>query len=110
MLYLGSDLSIQSALSNVLGNPLTLITLTAEGVSEVVHHVSEMVRVTSSIAFVEIEVISYEEVMWADSYLELGLGNESCLQVMTPGWLIILTQDGNETEIHVDAQGHMRTK
>ncbi len=109
-LYIGGDAAIQTVLSSTLGNPITIKTLTAEGVPEVVRQVTEMVRVTSSIAFVEIEVISYEEVIWSNSCLELGLSNESCLQVETPGWLIILTQDGNETEIHVDSQGYMRTK
>ena len=54
----------------------------------------------------EIEVISYEEREWTDSCLGLGGAAESCLQVITPGWLVTLGADGQVYEFHTDQTGN----
>lgn len=51
----------------------------------------------------EIEVISAEMTEFTDSCLGLGQANESCLQAITPGWLVMLSAGGQEYEAHTDA-------
>ncbi|MDX1687464.1 MAG: hypothetical protein R3248_05735 [Candidatus Promineifilaceae bacterium] len=53
----------------------------------------------------EIEVISYERQEWTDSCLGLGGPAESCLQVITPGWLVMLGFEGQAYEFHTDETG-----
>ncbi|MBP6016509.1 MAG: hypothetical protein KA586_07295 [Candidatus Promineofilum sp.] len=53
----------------------------------------------------EIEFVSAEATEFTDSCLGLGQLNESCLQAMTPGWLIMLSAGGQEYEVHTDLTG-----
>jgi hypothetical protein len=55
----------------------------------------------------EIEVVSLEGAEFTDSCLGLGQADESCLQVMTPGWLITLGVAGQEYEVHTDGTGQV---
>ena len=54
----------------------------------------------------EIEVIAYEEREWTDSCLGLGGPEESCLQVITPGWLVTLGLEGKVYEFRTDEAGN----
>lgn len=53
-----------------------------------------------------IEVLSFEAAEWGDSCLGLGGPAESCLQVITPGWLVMLSIDGTEYEVRTDETGN----
>lgn len=53
----------------------------------------------------EIQVLSAEETEFTDSCLGLGQANESCLQAITPGWLVMLSAAGQEYEVHTDETG-----
>lgn len=53
----------------------------------------------------EIEVISVEHTEFTDSCLGLGGPAESCLMVMTPGWLIIVRAQEKVYEVHVSEDG-----
>jgi hypothetical protein len=55
----------------------------------------------------EIEVISFEHTEFSDSCLGLGGPAESCLQVITPGWLIMLGIKGEVYEVHTDESGEV---
>lgn len=59
----------------------------------------------------QIKLVSIEEVMWTDSCLEYAREGEMCLQVITPGYKIILS-DGTKTyEYHTNKSGKsMRSK
>jgi hypothetical protein len=57
------------------------------------------------VAEAEIEVVSAEATEFSDSCLGLGGAAESCLQVITPGYLIILNAAGQEYELHTDEAG-----
>lgn len=57
----------------------------------------------------EIEVVSAEMTEFSDGCLELGGPEESCLQALTPGWLVMLSVGGQEYEAHTDVTGtHVR--
>ena len=53
----------------------------------------------------EIEVVSAEMTEFTDSCLGLGGAAESCLQAITPGWVVMLSANGQEYEVHTDATG-----
>lgn len=53
----------------------------------------------------EIEAISAEPAEFSDSCLGLGQANESCLQAITPGWVVMLSAPGGEYEVRTDETG-----
>ncbi|MBP8001076.1 MAG: hypothetical protein KA314_21885 [Chloroflexi bacterium] len=50
----------------------------------------------------QVELISVEQTEWSDSCLGLGQANESCAQVITPGWQAVFLVNGQEFEIRTD--------
>jgi hypothetical protein len=52
-----------------------------------------------------VQVVSYEQEQWPDSCLGLAEPGEMCLQVITPGWSILLDAGGKRYEIHTDETG-----
>jgi hypothetical protein len=57
------------------------------------------------IGIADIEVVSFSQEEWRDSCLGLGGPAESCLQVITPGWRVVLATEGEEYEAHTDRTG-----
>ena len=57
------------------------------------------------VAETEIEVVTLEAAEFSDSCLGLGRPEESCLQAITPGWLLTLSVGGQEYKVHSDATG-----
>ena len=53
----------------------------------------------------DVTVLSAEETEFSDGCLGLGGPAESCLQAITPGWLVMLSANGQEYEAHTDATG-----
>lgn len=53
----------------------------------------------------QVEIINAQQQDWADSCLELGQANESCAAVITPGWRITFSVDGDEYEVRTDDTG-----
>jgi len=76
-------------------NPADAITAAVKA-----HLVSEL-----GVAEGDIEVISAEATEFTDSCLGLGGPAESCLQAITPGWLVIVNVAGQEYEVHTDETG-----
>lgn len=50
-------------------------------------------------------VVSVEAVEWPDACLGVTRADEMCAQVITPGYRIVLEQDGQEVEYHTDLNG-----
>jgi hypothetical protein len=53
----------------------------------------------------DIKVTSVEDVMWPNSCLGNALPNQKCLDVITPGYKIILSANGQTYEYHADQTG-----
>ncbi|HSM54787.1 MAG TPA: hypothetical protein VK879_01415 [Candidatus Sulfomarinibacteraceae bacterium] len=53
----------------------------------------------------DLNVVSFERREWTDSCLGLGGPAESCLQVITPGWLIMVEVGGQTVEVRTDETG-----
>jgi hypothetical protein len=52
-----------------------------------------------------VAVLNYEQVDWPDSCLGLAGPDEMCMQVITPGWLVLLAANGQTYEAHTDNTG-----
>ncbi len=57
------------------------------------------------VAASDITVVSAEKTEFMDSCLGLGQANESCLQAITPGWIVVLDVNGQDYEVHTDEAG-----
>ena len=53
----------------------------------------------------DIEVVSASKTEFTDSCLGLGQANESCLQAITPGWIVMMDVAGQSYEAHTDETG-----
>lgn len=58
-----------------------------------------------SVAVEQVQIIEVEQAEWTDSCLGLGGPNESCLQVITPGWRVVFEIDGQPYEVRTDETG-----
>lgn len=68
---------------------------------EVQNRVSELLGVAAD----QIQIETVEKKEWTDSCLGLGQANESCAQVVTPGWLVAFTVNGTAYRFRVDETG-----
>jgi heat shock protein HslJ len=57
------------------------------------------------LALGQVEIVSFDRVEWTDSCLGLGGPAESCLQVITPGYRLIVMAGGQEYEVRTDETG-----
>ena len=53
----------------------------------------------------DVQVLSAEQTEFSDGCLGLGGPAESCLQAITPGWLVMLSAGGQDYEVHTDETG-----
>lgn len=58
-----------------------------------------------SVAVEQVQLIEAEQAEWTDSCLGLGQPNESCLQVITPGWRAVFEISGQRYEVRTDQTG-----
>jgi heat shock protein HslJ len=58
-----------------------------------------------SVAAEQVQIIEVEQAEWTDSCLGLGRPEESCLQVITPGWSAIFEINGQRYEVRTDQSG-----
>jgi len=52
-----------------------------------------------------VELVNFEQREWSDSCLGLGGPAESCAAVVTPGWEVTLSVDGQQYEVRTDFDG-----
>jgi heat shock protein HslJ len=53
----------------------------------------------------QVQIVDQQQAEWTDSCLGLGGPAESCLAVITPGWLVMLAADGQTYEVRTDETG-----
>jgi hypothetical protein len=71
----------------------------------VVQEVQRRISESLNLPVEQVEIISAEQANWRDSCMELGGPAESCAQVITPGWRVLLSVDGQEYEVRTDEMG-----
>jgi hypothetical protein len=58
-----------------------------------------------SLAVEQVQITTVEQAEWTDSCLGLGRLNESCAQVVTPGWRVVFEINGQPYEVRTDETG-----
>jgi hypothetical protein len=53
----------------------------------------------------QVAILEMEQTEWSDSCLGLGQANESCAQVMVPGWRVVLQVNQDTYEVRTDDLG-----
>jgi hypothetical protein len=53
----------------------------------------------------EIDYVSFSREQWRDSCLGLAAPGEMCLQVITPGWRVVLKAEGQQYVYRTDESG-----
>jgi hypothetical protein len=53
----------------------------------------------------DIRVLSAERVEWGNACLDLAAAGETCAQVVTPGFRVLLEANGQQYEFHTDESG-----
>lgn len=56
----------------------------------------------------EVRVVSVDAVTWPDSSLGCGRADESALQVLTPGYVVVVEVRGAQFTFHTDRRGAVR--
>lgn len=54
-----------------------------------------------------VDIISFDPVEWPDSCLGMSSDDEMCAEVITPGWLVVLSAAGRRYEARTDASGEV---
>ena len=65
----------------------------------------EAVSEKTGVSIEQVRVLSYEEVEWSDGCLGVNQPDMMCVQVITPGYRVILEVDGQEYEVHTNSDG-----
>lgn len=82
-------------------NPVLEDILPPDVALNVQNRASELLGVSAE----SIQIKSVKKTEWPDSCLGLGGAEETCAQVITPGWLLAFTVNGQEYRFHVDETG-----
>jgi hypothetical protein len=110
--YPGTDGGTIVFLNGLLGDPLTQPSSPVDepfppAVTAAVGFLAEHMDVIPG----DVEVIEFIPASWPDSCLGLPDEGETCEQVATPGWKILMRLGAEEFEVHSDQIGeHMRLK
>jgi len=72
---------------------------------EVLNQIKNQVSQTLGVSVDKIQIDTIEQREWSDSCLGLGGPEESCAQVVTPGWLVAFSIDGQQYRYRVDEKG-----
>ena len=83
----------------------TVETMVPEVPAAAVLEAQNWVATQLNTAVEQVELISVEQTEWTDSCLGLGQANESCAQVITPGWRAVFVVNGQEYEVRTDETG-----
>lgn len=76
-----------------------------EGYPPAVEAARRDAAVQAGIPPAQVTVVSYEPATWSDSCLGVHAPNAMCLQVLVPGYRVIVDAGGARTEYHTDESG-----
>ncbi len=74
--------------------------------TEIAQKVRQALSDKAGIALDQIQVLSVEPVEWPDGCLGIRTRGVACIQVITPGYLVMLEADGQTFEFHTDAKAN----
>lgn len=74
-------------------------------VAEAVLAAQQRLATLLNVAIEQVRLVEAEQTEWTDSCLGLGGPQESCLQVITPGWQAVFEINGQTYEVRTDQTG-----
>jgi hypothetical protein len=109
VLYVGQDQTVIDRLTSVLGQPIAT-GQSAVGPPPVVEPEAVLAAVNSlaqslGVDVSQIQVVNFEQVEWPDACLGLPQTDETCAQVLTPGFRVVLDVAGVQYEVRTDETG-----
>lgn len=72
---------------------------------EVMVEIQNQISEVLGISLDQIHIETVEQRDWSDSCLGLGGPEESCAQVVTPGWFVVIIIDGQEYRFRANEAG-----
>jgi hypothetical protein len=106
VVYQGYDGGVFLLLSSLMGDPLTYEAPADDepyppAVVSAIRYLANDFMVDPAL----IQVLDFTEVAWPDACLGVASPDEHCLQVLTPGWRVMLKASGNVYELRADYAG-----
>jgi hypothetical protein len=105
VLYAGQDSQTLTLLNRVVGTPLLGGVATDADLPVAVQTAVETLAEVLPADPSEFRVVSFERVEWPDGCLGLAEPDEGCIQVITPGWRVVLEAQGQQFEVRTDMEG-----
>ncbi|MGH2521529.1 MAG: hypothetical protein ACRDH2_03400 [Anaerolineales bacterium] len=105
VLYLGEAANVIARLTEAMGEPLTEPAPIGRTYPEAVLAAIRTLADATGISAEQISVVSFEAVQWPNSCLGITQAGIACMQVITPGYRIVLSAGGAEYVFHTNADG-----
>jgi hypothetical protein len=105
VLYAGQDSQTVTLLNRVVGTPLLGGVATGDDLPVAVQTAVETLADVLPVAASEFQVVAFESVEWPDGCLGLAEPDEGCIQVITPGWRVVLEVQNERYEVRTDMEG-----
>ena len=86
--------------------PQTGGTAVPDAINAAVNQLSQELNVNVG----DVRVVSFKQTDWQDACLGLGQPNESCAQVVVPGYQVVLEVNGQQYEFRTDQTGDVVRK
>ena len=103
VLYAGQDQSVINLVSGVLGQPLSQVQPSSVQVpANVVQQLQSFLAQQLAVVAQQVQVVSAQQVNWPNACLGLDQAGQSCPNVVTPGYQVIVKVQGNEYEIRTN--------
>ncbi|MBN1954483.1 MAG: hypothetical protein JW900_05455 [Anaerolineae bacterium] len=97
------DSALVYRLTDLLGDPITPLPDPPAAASAAEAFLAQELDLTVD----EIQLVSYERAEWPDGCLGLGKKDEGCIQVITPGWRVVLEAQGRKYTLRTDETGQV---
>lgn len=109
VLHVGQDQNTINTLNSILGERIAFDreppTVPPAPQPEVVIEAVSALAAQLGIPVQQVEIVDFNYVEWPDSCLGAAGPDEACLQVITPGYQVILQVDGTRYEVRTDETG-----
>ncbi len=108
VLYVGQDQQVISSLDSVLGtqinNPLG-VTGTPVVNQQILTQAQQYLATLLGVNISQVQLVSVQQEQWPNACLGLPQSNETCAQVVTPGYQVVLRVNGQLYQVRTDTTG-----
>lgn len=108
VLYVGHEPGILGTLNTVLGQPLVQGKAATSALPpNLLANAQNQVAKALNLAESEVQVLSVQQVQWPNACLGLPQLGETCAQVVTPGYKVVVDVAGQQYEIRANQDGSL---